>query len=63
MILIAVILAMPTIQGLLKFFGMSKNGTDEFSHSIGYLIWQIIMCVIIFLLLRYGLRFQKKSNK
>lgn len=62
MILIGIVLSIPTIQGLVQFLLAPKRNTDEISYSIGYLIGQLIMCAVIFVLIKYGLKFQKRSK-
>jgi hypothetical protein len=60
MILLGIILSIPTVRGLLNVIGMTKNNNDKLGHSLGYLIWQLFMCFIIYLLIRFGIKFLKK---
>ncbi|POY34893.1 hypothetical protein C3K47_18250 [Solitalea longa] len=49
-------LAIHTLNGLFSFFIMDKSSTYELSRSIGYLIWQLILSGLVFLLVKTGLR-------
>ncbi|MCO4293803.1 hypothetical protein NF867_13105 [Solitalea sp. MAHUQ-68] len=50
------VLAIHTLKGLFSFLIMDKSSTYELSRSIGYLIWQLILSGLVFLLIKTGLR-------
>ena len=62
MIILGVLLAIGTLQSIFKFFSLSKSSSDEIAYSVGFLLGQVFMAIVIFLLIRYGLKFQKKPK-
>lgn len=60
MIIVGLILSIPTVRGLLNVIGMTKNTNEKLAHSLGYLIWQLFMYFLIYLLIRFGIKLLKK---
>jgi nitrate reductase gamma subunit len=58
MIIFGSLLALGIIQSLFKFFTLPKSNSDEMGYAFGFLLGQVLIAGVVFLLIRYGLKNQ-----